>query len=69
MYFFSNFLFLIIHISMHFFSNFLFLHIYIDITYICICIPVMGISSNMTDIPANDDTPICPHKKYNAIAI
>ena len=67
MYFFSNFLFLIIHISMYFFSNFLFLHIYIDIIYICI--PVMGISNNMTDIPANDDTPICPHKKYNAIAI
>ena len=54
---------------MYFFSNFLFLHIYIDIIYICICIPVMGISNNMTDIPANDDTPICPHKKYNAIAI
>ena len=52
---------------MYFFSNFLFLHIYIDIIYICI--PVMGISNNMTDIPANDDTPICPHKKYNAIAI
>ena len=31
--------------------------------------PVKGIKSNITDMPAREDIPICPHKKYKAIAI